>query len=523
MPTMDFGRLRRVLAACALLLPLAAALAQEEPVAGGTAIVVLGADPEHLNPGISTSYPVGAVGANIYSGLVRLNAEGRPEGDLAESWTVSDDGLVYTFTLREATFHDGTPVTSADVAYSMNEVEGPNHGRFLNAYQRIAAIETPDERTVVIRLSEPYAPLISLLTVFDAPVLPRHVYEGTDPLTNPANFEPVGSGPFRFSEWVRGERVEIVRNDDYFREDERALLDRVIFRIVPQDVARSTAIEVGEADLLWGFYLPPADLPRLEANPDVQTWQGITIPALYFVFVNTQSEGLSDPRVRQALMHAIDIEQIVEQAQGGLGQAASGPFGAGFAYAYSEETDYRTLYPYDPERARELLAEAGVSDLTLRFVYDSARSAFASAGEIMRDQLRQVGITLLLEPAERAVMVDRVYNRDYDLSMQSFTSGGDPAIGYHRIYLSAEPGTPFVNATGYSNPEVDELLAEAGALADQDARAQVYDQVLEVLARDLPVLVMFDELNTEAASAGLRGMRTLLDQRDGLEFLWFAR
>ncbi len=519
---MDFAKLGRVLAAAWLLVvPLSAAFAQEEPVAGGTAIVVLGADPEHLNPGISTSYPVGAVGANIYSSLIRLNADGRPEGDLAESWTVSDDGTVYTFTLREARFHDGTPVTSADVAYSMNEVLGPNHGRFLNAFQRIAAIETPDDATVVIRLTEPYAPLMSLLSVFDAPVLPRHVYEGTDPLDNPANFEPVGSGPFRFSEWVRGERIEIVRNDDYYLEP--ALLDRIVFRVVPQDVARSTAIEVGEADLVWGFYLPPADLPRLEANPDVQTWQGITIPALYFIFVNTESEGLSDPRVRQALMHAIDVDQVVEQAQGGLGQAGSGPFGAGFAYAYSEETDYRTLYPYDPDRARELLAEAGVGDLTLRFVYDSARSSFAATGEIMRDQLRQVGITLLLEPAERAVMVERVYNRDYDLSMQSFTSGGDPAIGYHRIYLSAEPGTPFVNATGYSNPEVDALLAEAGALADQDARAAVYDEAMAILARDLPVLVMFDELNTEAAAANLRGMRTLLDQRDGLEFLWFAR
>jgi peptide/nickel transport system substrate-binding protein len=519
---MVLGRTKRILAALLLLLPFAAAMAQD-PVPGGTAIVVLGADPEHLNPGISTGYPVGAVGANIFSGLLRLDAQGRPEGDLAESWTVSDDGTVYTFKLREATFHDGTPVTSEDVAFSMTEILGPNHGRFLNVFQRLEAIETPDERTVVLRLTEPYAPLISLLTVFDAAILPKHVYEGTDPLSNPANFEPIGSGPFRFSQWVRGERVEIVRYDDYFRQDEKALLDRIVFRIVPQDIARSTAIEVGEADLVWGFYLPPSELPRLEANPDVQVWKGITIPALYFVFVNTDSEGLSDVRVRQALMHAIDIEQIVEQAQGGLGQAASGPFGAGFQYAYSEDTDYRTLFPYDPERARQLLAEAGVSDLTLRFVYDSARGSFGAAGEIMRDHLRQVGITLVLEPVERAVMVERVYNRDYDLSMQSFTSGGDPAIGYHRMYLSAAPGTAFVNATGYSNPEIDALLAEAGALADQNLRKVIYDQALSILARDLPVLVMFDELGTEAAAGNLRGMRTLLDQRDGLEFLWLAR
>src|SRR5690606_3755459 len=125
--------------------------------------------------------------------------------------------------------------------------------------------------------------------------------------------------PFKFANWVRGERVEIVRNDDYFLDE--ALLDKIIFRIVPQDVARSTALEVGEADLLWGFYMPPADLPRLEADPNLNTWTGITIPALYFVFINTNTPGLDDVRVRQAIMYAVDREQVVEQAQGGLGQA----------------------------------------------------------------------------------------------------------------------------------------------------------------------------------------------------------
>ncbi len=511
---------RSVLVIAALLLA-APAFGQEAPVPGGTAIIVLGSDPEHLNVGISTSYPTGAVGVNVYSGLVRLAADGRPEGDLASGWTVSDDNLTYTFTLREARFHDGTPVTSADVVYSMMEIEAPNHGRFLTAYSHIDSITAPDDKTVVITLKEPYAPLLSLLTAFDAAVLPKHIYEGTDPLTNPANDAPIGSGPFKFATWVRGERVEIVRNDDYFLEP--ALLDRIIFRIVPQDVGRSTALEVGEADLVWGFYMPPADLPRLEADPNINTWTGITIPALYFMFINTNTPGLDDVRVRQALMYAIDREQIVEQAQGGLGQAGSGPFGAGFAYAYGPDTDYRTLYPYDPEKAQALLAEAGVSGLKLRFVYDSARGPFAAAGNIIRDNLRRVGIDVELQPAERAVMVDRVYGGDYDLSMQSFTSGGDPAIGYHRIYVSAAPGTPFVNASGYSNADVDAWLDEAGGLADQDERKTFYDRVDEVIARDVPVMVMFDELASEASAGNLRGMRTLLDQRDGLEYLWFAK
>lgn len=513
------SRLFIVLASLAAFLA-APALAQGTPTPGGTAIVVLGSDPEHLNAGISTGYPVGAVGASVYSGLVAIGADGAPYGELAESWTVSDDNLVYTFKLRPANFHDGEPVTSADVVFSMTDVLAPNHGRFQRAFAEMASVTAPDPATLVITLNRPYAPLLSLLTVFDAPVLPKHVFEGTDPLTNPANEAPIGSGPFRFVEWVRGERVVLERFDGYFLEP--ALLDRVIYRTVPQDVARSTALEVGEADLLWGFYMPPSDLARLEANPDVTVWKGLTIPALYFMFMNTDIPALADVRVRQALMHAVDREQIVAQAQGGLGEVAGGPFGSAYRYAYAEVSDYRTLYPYDPERARELLAEAGVSDLTLRFVYDSARGAFAAAAEIMRDNLRQVGITLDVQPVERSVMVERVYGRDYDLTLQSFTSGGDPAIGYHRIYLSAAPGTNFVNASGYGNAEVDRLLTEAAGLADQGARAALYAEAMAILAEDVPTMPIFDELSTEASNAALNGLRTNLDQRDGLEFVWFG-
>ena len=141
----------------------------------------------------------------------------------------------------------------------------------------------------------------------------------------------------------------------------------------------------------------------------------------------------------------------------------------------------------------------------------------------MRDNLRQVGITLDVQPVERSVMVERVYGRDYDLTLQSFTSGGDPAIGYHRIYLSAEPGTNFVNASGYGNDEVDRLLNEAAGLADQGARAALYAEAMAILAADVPTMPIFDELSTEASNAALNGLRTNLDQRDALEFVWFGQ
>lgn len=507
----------------ATLLVAAPVAAAEEPRRGGSLVVVLGADPEHLNPAISTGYPVGAVGATIFSALVWLDAERRPQPDLAESWEISPDGLTFTFHLRrDARWHDGQPLTSADVKFTMEKLLGPYHGRFRRAYDHIEAIETPDDHTVVIRLRKPFAPLMGLLSVFDAPILPKHIFDGTDPFRNPATLRPVGSGPFIFREWVRGDRIVVERNPDYYEEP--AYLDRVIFRIIPTEVARVIALETGEADVVLSFYLPWSEVPRLERHPDLKVWKGVTIPALYFIFVNTKHPQLSDPRVRQALMHAIDRDQIVEQAMMGLGRPAGGPFGVGFPWAYGEATDYQLLYPYDPSRAQALLGEAGVDRLTLNYVFDAAREPFRIVGEIIKDNLRAVGIDLKLVPMERSVMIEHVYHRRaFDLTMQSFTSTGDPAIGYHRLYVTTEPGVAFTNASGYSNPEVDAILTRAGMVIDLDERGRLYRQAAEILARDLPVLVLFDELMVEVYHRRVRGLRQGLDSRDRMHRVWLAQ
>jgi peptide/nickel transport system substrate-binding protein len=473
---------------------VAPAFAADTPTAGGTAIVVLGSDPEHLNTAISTSYPIGAVGASLYSALVYLDADGVPHGELASAWTVSPDDLTYTFTLRPATFHDGTPLTSADVVHTMVNVLAPNHGRFQTAFRAIESITAPDAATVVIRLTRPYAPLIGLLTVFDAPILPKHLYEGTDPLANPVNQAPVGSGPFRFVEWVRGERVVLERFDGYFGEP--ALLDRLIYRIVPQDVARSVALEVGDADLVWGFYMPTADLARLESNPNVDVWKGLTIPSLFFMFMNHAHPALADVRVRQALMHAIDREQIVEQAQGGLGQVAAGPFGAGFSVAYDEATDYRTLYPYDPERARALLAEAGyASGLTFDFELPEPYATERRTGEIIAQQLRDVGITVNLSVVEWGTWIQRIFlGGDYDMTIIGHSEPRD-------INIYANPQYYY----RYDNQAVRDLLAAAEAAPSAEAETAAYQEIARTIAQDAVNVWVFSPANTVAARADLEG------------------
>lgn len=497
---------------------------QPTPQRGGAIVIALGADPETLNPGITTGYAVGAITANVFSGLIRLGPRGEVLPQLATSWEVAPDGRTYTFRLRQGVrWHDGRPFSAADVKFSLEEIDGKFHGRFRLGFANVESVTTPNPATLVIRMKQPFAPFLQMLDTFNAPILARHLFQGENVANTPRNLQPVGTGPFVFREWARGDRIVLERNPNYW---EPVYPDRLIFRVIPNAAQRTTALETGEVDVVTDFYLSKTDVPRLAQNRAIRLRHGQPIPALDFMFINTRRGQLGNVKVRQALAFAINRDQIVQQAMRGLARPARGPFGDGFKFAYTREGDYTRLYPYSPEKAAQLLAEAGVArdSLRLSMVYDAARAPLASAAQIIRDNLRQVGITVDLVPLERSVMIDRVYTKgDYDLTVQSFTSNTDPAIGYHRIYLTAQPGQPFVNATGYSNPEVDRLLAQAAQTANVEARARVYAQVIEILARDVPTLILFDEIGIDAARAHLRNLWQGLDARDGWWLTWVAK
>jgi peptide/nickel transport system substrate-binding protein len=508
-----------------VLLVTGAAVAQQtQPQRGGTIVIALGADPETLNPGITTGYAVGAITANVFSALIRLGPRGEVLPQLATSWEVAPDGKTYTFRLRSnVRWHDGRPFSAADVKFSLDEIDGKFHGRFRLGYENVASIATPNPMTVVIRMKQPFAPFLQMLDGFNAPILARHLFEGENIANTPKNLTPVGTGPYMFTQWNRGDRVVLERNPNYW---EPVYADRLIFRIIPNAAQRTTALETGEVDVVFDFYLSKTDVPRLQQTGNVRVRHGQPIPALDFMFINTKRGALGNVKVRQALAFAINREQIVQQAMRGLARPGKGPFGDGFKYAYTAQADFSRLYPYNPEKAAQLLQEAGVARDSLRMsmVYDAARAPLASAAQIIRDNLRQIGITVDLVPLERSVMIDRVYTKgDYDLTVQSFTSNTDPAIGYHRLYLTAQAGQPFVNATGYSNPDVDRLLAQAGTTANLDQRSKVYTQVNTILARDVPTLILFDEIGIDAARSHLRNLWQGLDARDAWWLVWVAK
>jgi peptide/nickel transport system substrate-binding protein len=506
-----------------------AAAGPAQPQRGGTAVVALGSDPDTLNLGITTSFPVGAVGASLYNGLIWVDPRGEIQPQLASSWTISPDGLQYTFQLRpNVRWHDGRPFTAADVKFTMEEVTGKYQGRFRRAFEQMDRITVVGPTTLVIRFKRPFAPFLRLLSVFDCPILPQHVYAGGDILRHPRNADPVGTGPFRFREWVRGDRIVLERNPDYV---DPVYLDRLVFRVFPSPTLRVTALETGELDHISDFYLPKTDVDRLRRNPAIRVRIGQPIPSVGFVYLNTRRPPLNNVKVRQALAFAINRVQITQQAMAGLARPARGPFGDGFRWAWSPAADFNRLYPYNPERAAALLDEAGFPrgaggerPIRLRVVYDAARAPLVAAAAIIQDNLRAVGIAAELVPVDAAVRIDRVYMRaDFDLALETYTSSGDPAIGYHRIYATAPPRVPFVNASGYSNPAVDELLTRATEATSRAARARAYAEVSAILAADLPALMLFDEVGVDAARATLRGVWTGADARDRWDAVWIQK
>jgi peptide/nickel transport system substrate-binding protein len=491
--------------------------ARSAHAAGGSAVLVIDADPPTLNLGITTDYTAGDVSAKILEGLVWTDRSYAAQPSLATSWTVSPDGLEYTFTLRDGVkWHDGAAFTADDVVFSFTEILGKLHPRASAMLRRLAAVvSAPSPTSVTFKLKTPYAPFLQQFSVFDAPILPKHLYAGTDIAANPANQHPIGTGPFKFNSWARGSAITVVRNPDYWGAPKPGL-DRIVFQIIPQPASRITALETGDADFAPDFYLPKAGELQLLAGKALQVRQAVNIPAVYFAIFNTETAPFSDIRARHAVAQAVDRSRMVRQVMNGLATPGFGAFGDGFGWLTDADSSYNKLYPLHPAAAKALLTDSGFKpDTKPRVLYDAARPQMVSAANILRENLRAIGMDVQLVPLERSVLNDRLFvKRDFEIALQSYFSAGDPAIGYHRMYQTDTSHAVQTNASGYSNPEIDKLLGDALSEPDRPKRAELYRQAQRILNVDIPSFVLFDEKTVNFASKRLTGIWPGLAPRD---------
>lgn len=470
-----------VLAAAALTAP--PALSE-----GGTLVIASTQVPRHLNGSVQSGIATAVPSAQIFASPLRYDENWDPQPYLAESWEVSADGLSVTLNLvAGATFHDGKPITSEDVAFSiMNTKE--NHP-FQSMFEPVAAIDTPDPQTVVIKLSQPHPALLLALSPALAPVLPKHVFgDGQDPKSHPANSAPVGSGPFMLEEFTPGEAVILKKNPNFFLEG-RPKLDEIIIRIIKDPSALLIAMENGEADI-YPFMAGSQEIKRLEKAEHLAiTTEGYAaVGPINWLAFNIASPKLSDVRVRQAIAYAVDRDFITKALHRGVSAPQRGPIVE--SSPFFDPTI--PAYDVDLDKAKALMAEAGHADgmeLTVDFI-PGPKEQQQSVAEYLKSQLKKIGIDVTVRAApDFPTWAGRVGGHDFELTMDVVFNWGDPVIGVHRTYLSSNirKGVIWSNTQQYSNAKVDELLNAAAVEQDPERRKALYAEFQQIVAADLPI------------------------------------
>jgi peptide/nickel transport system substrate-binding protein len=490
----EFAVLSAGAATSALALGFHEAIA-EAPKRGGTVVIPLvGGTPRHLNPAVQSGIATAMPGTQIFASPLRFDDNWHPQPYLAKSWEMASDGKALTLKLVDgATFHDGKPVTSEDVAFSIMTIK-KNHP-FQQMFAPVAAVETPDAQTAVIKLDHPHPALLLALSPALCPILPKHVFgDGTDVKVHPANNAPVGSGPFRLVEFSRGEHIILERYEKFFLP-ERPLLDRVIIRIINDTSALVLAMERGEAHLL-PFIATPRDIDRLGRQPQLAvTEKGYEgIGPLTWIAFNLLKEPLNDKRVRQAICYAIDREFVLKRLLLGRAKAATGPIAPGTPF-YTDDVE---KYAVNLDKANQLLDEAGQKrnahgvrfSLAIDYIPGGGSEALKTLAEYLRPQLKKVGIDVQVRTSpDFPTWAQRVGSWDFDMTVDVVFNWGDPVIGVDRTYLSSSirKGVIWSNTQNYSNPRVDELLTKAAVETDEAKRRALYVEFQKIVVDDAPI------------------------------------
>ncbi|WP_278029654.1 ABC transporter substrate-binding protein [Roseicyclus salinarum] len=466
------------MSAFALLMGTGAALAQQADISIGMVL-----EPPNLDPTGGAAAAIDeVVYANVFEGLTRFAPDGSIVPALARSWEISEDGLTYVFTLAEGvTFHDGTAMTAEDVVFSLDRARAEDSTNAQKPlFAGIDTVEAVDDTTVRVTLTDPDGAFLFKMAWGDAVIVAP---ESAD--TNATN--PVGTGPFRFSDWVQGDRVELVRNDDYWGEP--VALEAATFRFISDPNAAFAALMSGDVDAYPNFPAPET-LAQFEADPRfrvvVGSTEGETILAM-----NNAGEPLNDVRVREAISHAINRQDIIDGAMFGYGT----PIGTHFAPHNPDYVDLTANSDHDPERARALLAEAGAEDLTLRLMLPPPSYA-RRGGEIIAAQLREVGIETEITNMEWADWLERVFRgSDFDLTIVSHTEPFD-------INIYANPDYYF----RYDSPDFQALNAELTVTSDPAARSALLAEMQTTIAEDFANGFLFQLAKTGVANADIEGL-----------------
>jgi len=484
------------------------------PERGDCVRLVDTADPQSLNFIRATDRFSSQIAGLVTDTLVQYDAKGEVIGRVAESWSVSDDGLTWTFRIRPGVrWQDGAPVTSRDAAYTLERILDPRSRAVsrIGYFTGVVSVETPDDATFRVHYREPSVTALASWT--DAPLIPRHLWEKqADFLDNPLCRAPVGCGPFRFVSWDAGRQIVLEANDGYW--DGRPALDRIVFRIIPQDTTRLQALELGEVDALS---LTPDQVATRADRPEfTRRFRRLTYPLPYVYYIGWNMDRsnpfFSDRRVRQAMTLALDRPGLLRDAWHGLGIAAA-------SYITRESWAYNPALrpiPYDPAGAAALLDAAGWTDsdgdgvrekggvpFAFTLLYAATGKMNDDTAAYFQENLRKVGVRMDLSRTEFRTMLDLVGSHRFAAFMSGLTLDADPDAFDMFHSSQARDGN---NRVSYSNPEMDRLSEQGRREFDPARRRAVYARIQEILAEDQPWTFVSHPLMNVAIDRRIRGV-----------------
>jgi peptide/nickel transport system substrate-binding protein len=473
----------------------------QTPKKGGTLTFLMTNEPNTLISLTTTATTALTVSGKTTEGLLEYDYDIKPRPSLATAWEISPDGLRYTFKLRpNVKFHDGKPFTSADVAYSIQLLKTA-HPRGRNTFANVSNVKTPDDRTAIIELDKPAPYLIKAFAAAESPMVPRHLYEGSNPISNPNGNAPVGTGPYVFKEWVRGSHVMFERNPNYWDPD-LPRIDRMVCKFVPDPGARSVAFENGSGDIGYRTPVALADVARLEKLPHLVfstdgTSYSYNVQCIQF---NLDSEYFKDVRVRRAVAHAIDRSALLKAVAYGYGTVSDVPIAPGLK-EFHDPTP--SPWKFDLKRAEQLLDEAGLKRGAnkVRFKVPMDFNPIGDDGrrtcEFVRAALNRIGIAVEIRAEDISAFAKRIYtDRAFDFTYNGHSNLFDPTVGVQRIYWSKnfKKGVPFSNGSNYNNPKVDALLEGAAVENDPEKRRQMFLDFQKIYLQDVPDISLYSPL-----------------------------
>ncbi len=475
-----------------LLCVLGFSVAAEEPVRGGTLVVGLSQAPRHLNNAVQSGSATASPAAQLFASPLRFDDKWNPQPYLAESWELTSDKTALTLHLRkDAVFHDGTPVTSEDVAFSVLAVRD-NHP-FKSMLEAVERVDTPDPTTAIIRMKVPQPAILLAMSPPLMPIMPKHVYgDGQDLRSHPANLKVVGSGPFKLVEFKAGTQIVMERFDKFFLTG-RPYMDRLIYKVMPDSATALLELERGDIQMM-GFFNRVLEIEQASKATNLAvTREGYAgIGGVNWLAFNLKKKPFDDVKVRQAMSYAIDRDFIVRALHRGLSKTATGPIHSSSPF-YSADVQ---TYPINLKKAEQMLDEAGlprgkdgVRFRTTIDYYPGDEDGQKKIAEYLKAQFKRVGIEVEVRNApDFPTWAKRMGAHDFEISMDAGYNWGDPSIGVHRTFLSNNiRDLVWTNTQSYINPKVDELLGLAAQEVDLAKRKDEYAQFQKIITNDIPV------------------------------------